>query len=323
MHVLTFRDDMWTWNTSVCQGITQRYLKKTPEKLDKTFLHPILPFKNINQTLNIYLRDNVHDRISERIKISHKYEENIQDIVYKLVKNDPEVGFIDIGAHIGSFALQMAALGRRVIATEVDPENVRRMCASIVVNQMYQKLSIIHNSLDSRRGLKTHFVRTESGRFQQIPLSPNSNVQNVQIFTHNSIQLDDILYVHDFLNVSKVFIKMEANGLEHNIIEGTEKLFEYVKVEGIFMKWGDHGISVSGDKIKNKMKAYGFSPFLCDNVTKTDIEMKEMPCKLIKNMSFLRSNQITHVLWMPSRWENIVLQNTDKDQIFKKKFLSQ
>ncbi|XP_052083554.1 uncharacterized protein LOC127720845 [Mytilus californianus] len=73
--------------------------------------------------VNIYINNPKEDIVSHDIYNKNVWEPWGINTVYKFIRHDPSIGVIDIGANIGVIALQLANVGRKVIAIEPTPQN--------------------------------------------------------------------------------------------------------------------------------------------------------------------------------------------------------
>src|SRR5207302_7365685 len=58
---------------------------------------------------------------------------------------------LDLGAHLGSFALPLAALGARVLAIDASPRNIHLLRASAVRNR-FDNLEVVHAAANDSAG---------------------------------------------------------------------------------------------------------------------------------------------------------------------------
>jgi tRNA1(Val) A37 N6-methylase TrmN6 len=72
---------------------------------------------------------------------------SLVNLIYTLLRNDPGLQFIDLGANLGVFSLAVAKLGRKVIAVEPLSINLKRLCKSVFENEFEDYITIVHNAI--------------------------------------------------------------------------------------------------------------------------------------------------------------------------------
>lgn len=121
---------------------------------------------------------------------------------------------LDLGAHIGSFALAAAARGCRVIAVEASPDNANLIRESIRVNQWSDRCQVIHAAVSDRDG---ELAFTSYG--------PWGHVWNAQTDmpakSVPAIRVDTLLQQHGCERLD--FIKMDVEGSEVAALSGAAK----------------------------------------------------------------------------------------------------
>jgi len=84
--------------------------------------------------------EDVH--VSRHIRQDGLWEPHIVRLFQNLLFQNPELGVIDIGAHIGQYSLLAASMGRRVIAVEPNPPSLRRLHKAIKINKVEKQVSL-------------------------------------------------------------------------------------------------------------------------------------------------------------------------------------
>lgn len=223
--------------------------------------------------------------------ISKTYEPKAFKIVYNLIGRFPDVDFIDIGANLGAFALQMADTGKRVIAIETSKDFVQHLCASVLDNQLQNKITIIHNVISDKHEQHV-FEKDENGKraghlikFNETKRAIFAQYDVGNTEKYQSMMLDDLLDFHIFKNFQKrVFIKIDVHGYEDSVIRGGFRFLTDIEVIGIYMEWNQQQISESGREVVEEMKKNGFEGYTCDhekfNEYITEYPLKN-PCVLL------------------------------------------
>lgn len=59
------------------------------------------------------------------------WEGHLVTRIHNILKNEPDVVFLDIGANVGVFSLTVAKLGRTTVSVDALEGNVARLCQSM------------------------------------------------------------------------------------------------------------------------------------------------------------------------------------------------
>ena len=152
-------------------------------------------------------------------------------------------------------------------------------------NKFEDKVSIINNAIGAdHKSLR--YIQTKAN--YGFNFVEDKHTKNVMYGTfgkgmfsgsqsiYNSMRLDDMLDLPSFKGIKQVFIKIDVEGFEHKVIEGSEKFFKTVKVAGVYMEWNKQGSHASGDGIISTMTSRGYKPFLCNITTCALLDGKEV-----------------------------------------------
>ena len=82
--------------------------------------------------------EDVH--VSRHLREDGLWEPHIVRLLQNLLFQNPDLGLIDIGANIGQYSLLAATMGRRVVAVEPHPPNLRRLHKAIKINNVEQQV---------------------------------------------------------------------------------------------------------------------------------------------------------------------------------------
>ncbi|CAG2203274.1 unnamed protein product [Mytilus edulis] len=200
----------------------------------------------------IYIHSPLDDKwVSGDLMKSGHWEGELVNLVSRLLQQDNDLQFVDLGANIGVFALSIAKLGRSVIAVEPLSINLQRLCKSVESGvssdgkPFSDKITIIHNALSDTR------EKVELGKdFQNVGgtyVLKDSNERKVQGSTITgkykdvvmTAKLDDILQLPNF-DFKKVILKIDVEGYETKVFNGGNKFFDTVDVKAVLMEWRWH-----------------------------------------------------------------------------------
>lgn len=212
----------------------------------------------MENSLDIFVYPTSIDKwVSGRIIREGKWEEDHIQKIYRILKSDPSIIFLDIGANVGVFALTMAKLGNQVVAIDALGDNVGRICASMRTNNLHNRMSIIYNAVSYTRQKVSlgKFHLNVGGTFiKQMGVSANSDVIVI-----DTILLDDLLDLYKFKG-RRVVIKMDVETFEANVLKGAFEFFNNVRVEFVLMEFMAHKGKESGDFIVQFLKDFGLEP---------------------------------------------------------------
>ena len=121
--VFTFNSGRWKKNTTVCNKDRLNMLKSKHYFQRGTV-------QNKFGRVGIYINDPKEDMVSSGIYANSTWEPWCFNAIYKHIRHDPDIGLIDIGANIGVVSLQIASLGRTVLAVEATYQNTQHASLS-------------------------------------------------------------------------------------------------------------------------------------------------------------------------------------------------
>lgn len=280
--VYTFSGNTWRRNYTVCNRVEIEKLKGAPD-FQRNFL------KSPYWQIPIYINDPKYDYASQNISAGHHFEPWAFNSVHKYIRDDSTIDLVDCGAHVGVISLQVARLGRKVIAVEPTVHNTRHLCASTEDNGLQDRITIIHNAL-SNNHKEVSFVLPDNGEYAlgfvdngNDVIKGELNKRYGDIFQKRKIHtkvvtLDDLLNLSEFKTMSKVFIKMDAQGYERPIVEGADKLFKSGRVTGFYIEWTYHKNQASGDYIERRFKDMGMESYDCNGVLSQVDSDLNTPC---------------------------------------------
>ncbi|MEK7101792.1 MAG: FkbM family methyltransferase [Patescibacteria group bacterium] len=123
---------------------------------------------------------------------------------------------IDIGAHIGTFALPLAAMAGNVIAFEPSPEAFALLAHNVAENKA--SIQLVNKALGSEKGSGTLVVRNAANA------GANTLVEggNIPVTTLD----DEVTHAN--------FIKIDVEGMELEVLEGGTRLIERARPVVLF-----------------------------------------------------------------------------------------
>ncbi|XP_076081479.1 uncharacterized protein LOC143052357 isoform X1 [Mytilus galloprovincialis] len=243
----------WMQDNKICSQIEK-------EKFVQTEMH------TPSGEVKIFVHDPSDDvHVSASLVEHGEWEPNLIQLVYSLLEKDDDLKFIDLGANIGVFSLAVANLNKQVIAVEPLSINVKRLCKSIDANEFEDFITIVHNALsDKNEKVK---LGKDKGNVGGTFIAKDENTNKIQGSSVvgqysdevNTAKLDDLLTIPEF-NLKKVIIKMDVEGWESHVLNGAERFFRKVDVQGILMEWMWHKTGTEANDIINFFANHGYEP---------------------------------------------------------------
>lgn len=248
----------WDVNTHVCNGCYD---------FIKTRL------KTSYGDIPIYVYTPKEDKfVSSRIIQAGLFEAPKIHQLLTYLRSDPSLNFIDIGANLGVFTLNVAKFGRKVLAVEALNKNVQHLCLSVRDGHLQNNIKIIHNALSDKPGVTVNLgvdVNNMGGTFVDVEAE---NTKKVKKFWHleiggtygsvNTFTLDNLLELKEIKDFKNVIIKIDIEGFEYRALIGGQKFFDSVNIKAVFMEWVFHKNATSGKGIIEFMMKRNFVPYL-------------------------------------------------------------
>lgn len=126
--------------------------------------------------------------------------------------------FVDVGAHVGTFALPAAAQGADVIALDASSLNARLLRAAVAINDLGERCRVVHGVVAERSGAVEHFA--EEGLFGSVATAeeiPGSNAVEVR-----TVAVDDVLAEAGWDRAD--LVKVDVEGFELHALAGMRRL---------------------------------------------------------------------------------------------------
>ncbi len=188
------------------------------------------------------------------------------ELVDRLVPQGGRV--LDLGAHIGTFALAAAAMGRKVLAVEASPRNFALLNSSRVENG-FKNLSLVHAAISDRPGVLSFYACGPYGHVANG--SDQSGCVNVPAVT-----VETLLAKAGWDRVD--FIKMDIEGSEIAGLTGMSKLLQRHDAPPIHIESNGHTLNFFGESpstLKAALVAYGYKLFQVEDRRLIPIELDD------------------------------------------------
>jgi len=192
-------------------------------------------FKVIRTTICVH---NSADFVSNHFISNYIYEEKQMHVLFPVMLRYPHLGFIDVGANIGTYTMFAALLTRLVIAIECFKPNTMRIAKAIQIENLRNKVILIENAVYSHSGrylrLSSHF---ENIGGQGISNGDIGNKSRNDPYIVKTIRFDDILPIIKQTKFRSFLMKIDIERSEHHVFETGTELFNYVDVPIIHIEW--------------------------------------------------------------------------------------
>ena len=215
---------------------------------------PCVPLKTLNGTTPICTYDPKNDVYVSKSLRTHGIWEG--HLVYKLeamLRDQPDLLFLDIGCNIGTYTTAMAHLGRTVVAVDALIDNLQLLNKSLVLGNLQKYVTLIWNAVSDTHTTLTFW--TPGGNVGATRIVKNKTT-NDPYFLVKTILLDDMI---PLFKGKRVAMKMDVEGHEYNALKGGTQFFDLVEVSLIQMEWAFH--YKTGRNIVNFLSTRGFKAF--------------------------------------------------------------
>ena len=177
------------------------------------------------------------------------YEKALSRAFVSVLDAEEKSLVIDVGGNIGWFSLLSAAMGAEVHVFEPNVVNVHRLCESICLNgwETCDSMGSLHSAPKGGGSIQIRALglKDEAGEFwlSQTPgsFSPGAGKLDTKKSYNSSIRvqvatLDQMATRLNWLDRDIAILKVDVEGLEHEVFQGGHALIQSGKVRNIFME---------------------------------------------------------------------------------------
>jgi len=160
--------------------------------------------------------------------------------------------FVDVGAHWGIFSLSAASRWPgevSVLAVEPHPENVCRLMDAVAHNGFRDGVEIVAAACGERPGFARLRLNTSMGH-TIAPWTPIRELPGANLCVP-VVTLDDLFAERPHLQGRRVFLKVDVEGAETQVLAGARALLESGRVHAVM--W-EHGMA-AGDPARRSEAA--------------------------------------------------------------------
>lgn len=155
------------------------------------------------------------------------------DLIRWCIENfaKPNSTFIDIGAHIGTYAWSLAPHVEKTWAFECNPDVYNCLCANIFLKGLSNKINAQKVGLSSQPGVAEYYIRSSDGGGNGLTFLSDADHDRkklrVELRTLDSYEIQDV-----------GFIKIDVEGHEKEVLQGAvETLRRNNNPPFIFESW--------------------------------------------------------------------------------------
>ena len=176
----------------------------------------------------------------------------------RVLKDKPDMVFIDIGCNIGTFTTYTTLYGNPTVCIDPLMANLELVMKTLRLTNDEKNVILLWNAVSDTHGKVVLSQQQEhnigSTRVHNLNESFKSKVANYEIPT---ILLDDL---QDILANRRIFIKMDIESYEWRALAGGENFFKKTHVCYVMLEIVTHKTRDTGMKICNFLAKFGLYP---------------------------------------------------------------
>jgi FkbM family methyltransferase len=195
--------------------------------------------------------------ISKYFKDYGSWESYYMPNFKKLLGAYPNMGFFDIGANIGAYTLQAAAMGHLTVAVEPTDRHMGALCESVMTNKFDDRVVLIKNAIsDGYYEYASKFSKTHNqGAAQMVKYAGHGNILK-------SVTLNDLVQAASF---KRAVMKIDIEGHEDLAMRKAGDLFKRIFIPYVMMEWVFYRNvlknATRANWIMDTMSSYGYFPY--------------------------------------------------------------
>lgn len=175
--------------------------------------------------------------------------------------------FVDVGAHVGSFALSAAtaAPGVRVVAVEPLPVNLHQLIKAVHANRLHDRVAVVAAAMDGSRAMAClHLSQGTMGGSLLPPRGDVAQAATVAPLHVPTITLADAVAIAGpQAEEGRIFVKLDVEGVEPRILAAAGDLLRGGRVAALLVEKGSaaqagDGLAAFGAMLES-LAAQGFT----------------------------------------------------------------
>ena len=203
---------------------------------------------------------NEDELISATLIKQQTWEPNLLYVTGRILTNNLELKFLDLGCNLGVYTIVAAKLGIDVIAVDPSKQNLRLLTKSLSLGGIRNRVTMLWNAISDvcENVTLNDIIGNVGGSFVETADASQSDQDNFV----QAIRIDDLIPFYDGYSV---FIKMDIETYEWKALQGAEKFFEVIDVAYVLMEWSYHREHGDGPEIIDFMFKHGVYPHINAN----------------------------------------------------------
>ncbi len=137
--------------------------------------------------------------------------------------------FFDIGSNIGTYAIMLAKRGVRTFAFEPVKDNYDAIRINLILNKLEDKVKVYPVALGASK-YKTQFAfdLTNTGASHKADIETDDDYKPLkeEIVESEVMPLDDLIDEFNLKKEDKIFMKIDVEGMEANVLQGARKFLQ-------------------------------------------------------------------------------------------------
>lgn len=157
---------------------------------------------------------------------NYAYEWNVKEFVYKHLQ-DYNV-FLDVGANMGTYSILLGGKGLRGYAFEPIKSNYNATRINLILNGLDEIVKVYNLALGShKQKAEFAFDILNTGASHMVGVELIENLDDKQeIIESNIVPLDDLMSEMDIRKDDKIFLKIDVEGMEEDVLMGAKKFLQ-------------------------------------------------------------------------------------------------
>ncbi len=157
---------------------------------------------------------------------NYAYEWNVKEFVYKHVE-DYNI-FLDVGANMGTYSILLGSKGLSGYAFEPIKSNFNATRINLILNGLDEKVKVFNLALGShKQKAEFAFDVLNTGASHMVGVELNENLDDKQEIIESSIvPLDTLMTEFDIKKDDKIFMKIDVEGMEEEVLNGARKFIQ-------------------------------------------------------------------------------------------------
>lgn len=244
----------------------------------------------------------------------YRPNENLTDLIPRFTR--PGDCVLDLGAHVGTFSLTAAALGRRVIAVDASPKHVELLRRSVARNG-FDRMSVVHTAVGEREGTVRFHVAGLWGMIAQ-PGHEIPEVRNQPVVEVPLVRGDRML---KGLGQARVdLIKMDIEGSEVSAVRGLKALLRRDDAPVILFECNGltlHEFGFTTADLLRTLEGYGYRSYRAEDGRFRPLPAADFQPELYLDLVALKPRHeqaVTGEIGVPLGREELIVRTVQESQ---------